>query len=68
MSRSVMANSTYSQSDSQSSDTQRSQTIVVQIHVGLLQLAKEGLDRDGLGVLAGLQVELRPRQVWWIVV
>lgn len=63
-----MANSAYSQGDSQSSDTQRSQTIVVQIHVGLLQVAKEGLDRDGLGVLAGLQVELRPRQVWWIVV
>lgn len=63
-----MTNSTYSQSDSQSFGTQRSQTIVVQVHVGVLQVAKEGLDRDGLGVVAGLQVELRPRQVGWIVI
>lgn len=61
--RHVMVKSAYPQSYSQSFGPQRSQTVVVQIHVRVLQVAKERLDRDGLGVVAGLQVELCPRQV-----
>lgn len=68
MLRQVIVNSAYSQRYSQSFGTQRSQTIVAQIHMGGLQVAKEGLDRNGLDVVAGLQVELRPRQVWLVVV
>lgn len=63
-----MVNAAYSQRYGQGFSTQRSQAIVVQIHMGVFQVAKEGLDRDGLGVLAGLLVELCPRQVRLIVV
>lgn len=66
--RHATVNSAYSQGDGQSFGTQRSQTVVVQVHMGALQAAKEGLDGDGLGVVAGLQVELRPRQVRLIAV
>lgn len=64
----IEAGAAYSQSNGQSFGTPRSQTIVVQVHVGGLQVAEEGLDGDGLGVVAGLQVELCPVQGRWIVV
>lgn len=51
-------NQTYSQSYGQGFSAQRSQTVVVQVHVGVIQVAEEGLDRNGLRVVTGLQVEL----------
>lgn len=36
--------------------------------MGVIQVAEEGLDRDGLRVVTGLQVELHTGQRWFLVV
>lgn len=36
--------------------------------MGVIQVAEEGLDRNGLGVVTGLQVELHTGQSWFLVV
>lgn len=61
-------NQTYSQSYGQGFSAQRSQTVVVQVHVGVFQVAEEGLDRNGLRVVTGLQVELHTGQSWFLIV